>query len=154
MQMIAQEKEQEKGKYVDVVIFLAGPNAFALETCLVREIIGEFWITPVPQSADFVEGIAPLRGEILPVVDLRKFLGLPGESVADAKIMVIRSMGAVFGLKVDKVQEIARFPESVFNDPPDIVNGIEGRYLAKIIFPGDENKPILLLNLELLAKKT
>lgn len=62
------ETRAKPGKYLT---FALGPEEFGLEILKVREIIGYMAITAVPQTPPYVRGVINLRGQVIPVVDLR-----------------------------------------------------------------------------------
>ncbi len=68
-------------------------------------------ITPVPNTAEWVLGVANLRGAITSVVDLRYFLGLPREAATSrSRIVVASASGMIIGFNVDAVNEIRVVP--------------------------------------------
>ena len=68
--------ESEKEKRLQLVGFRIGKELFGVDILMVQEIIREAVITPIPDSPAFIEGVINLRGNIIPVVDLRKRLKL------------------------------------------------------------------------------
>ena len=64
---------EKEGKYLT---FALGPEEYGLEILKVREIIGYMDITAVPQTPDYVKGVINLRGQVIPVIDLRAKFGM------------------------------------------------------------------------------
>ena len=100
----------------------------------VREIILMTDITPVPRAPAFVEGVINLRGQIIPIVDLRKRFNLGASAIgADSRIVVVEVDHHVLGLIVDKVSDVRDIPTSKINPPPALVaSGIGAEYIRGI----------------------
>ena len=80
---------------------------YGLEILKVREIIGIMAITTVPQTPDHVKGVINLRGEVIPVIDLRlKFRLTEGEYDRRTCIIVVDVNGVMMGIVVDTVSEV------------------------------------------------
>ncbi|HAG52886.1 MAG TPA: hypothetical protein DCL21_03770 [Alphaproteobacteria bacterium] len=92
---------------LQLVIFSLLGEEFGVSIHDVREIISNTQITPVPQAPSFVEGVINLRGQIIPVVDLRKRFNLEeNDHKEDAKVVIIEVDDNVLGLIVDSVSEV------------------------------------------------
>ncbi len=97
-----------EGKYLT---FALGPEEYGLEILKVREIIGYMEITAVPQTPHEVKGVINLRGQVIPVIDLRAKFGMETTEVTDESciIVVVISRGRSdfsTGIVVDHVQEV------------------------------------------------
>jgi len=117
-----------------VVTFSLAGEEFGIPILEVREIIRMADITPVPKAPDFVEGVINLRGQIIPVVDLRKRFNIPcNEADATTRIIVIEVNNSVLGLIVDGVDEVLRIPADTIAPPPALVaGGIGSEYIRGI----------------------
>lgn len=96
-----------EGKYLT---FLLGDEEYGLEVLNVREIIGIMEITQVPQTPGFVRGVINLRGQVIPVVDLRLRFGLEKAQYTDQTCIVVVEVGILMGIIVDAVQEVLTIP--------------------------------------------
>lgn len=119
------------GKYVT---FFLGTEEYGLPILAVREIIGMVEITPIPQTPTFVRGVVNLRGNVIPIIDLRrKFSMESGEESRENCIIVVRAHGADTGVVVDRMSEVAHVENSEIQEPPpvgaevntDIILGID-----------------------------
>jgi purine-binding chemotaxis protein CheW len=93
------------GKYLT---FALGAEEYGVDVLAVREIIGMLDITPVPRAPECVRGVINLRGQVIPVIDLRLCLGMPALAYhAETCIVVAEVEGEPIGLIVDRVSEVA-----------------------------------------------
>jgi len=92
------------GKYLT---FGLGGEEYGLEILKVREIIGAMDITSVPRTPDFVMGVINLRGNVIPVIDLRlKFEMAHADQTEETCIIVVDVVGVEMGILVDRVSEV------------------------------------------------
>lgn len=133
---------------LQLVTFSLLEEEFGLPILDVREIIRMTEITPVPHAPAFVEGVINLRGQIIPIVDLRKRFGLTaGELDDDSRIIVVEIVGNILGLVVDSVSEVLRIPVDTISPAPAIVaNGIGAEYIRGISH--HNNKMLILIDLK------
>ena len=88
---------------------------YGVEVRLVQEIRRVSEITVVPRAPEFVRGVINLRGRILPVVDLKKKLGLGEVAIGKAsRIVVVRLRDRLLGLLVDGASQVLKVPVSRF----------------------------------------
>ena len=109
------------GKYLS---FALGGEEYGLEILKVREIIGNMDITTIPQTPEYVKGVMNLRGQIIPVIDLRKKFGLETtiENEQNCIIVVeINKCGRKLntGIMVDSVQEVLDIATENIEDVPE-----------------------------------
>lgn len=92
---------------VRCLTFDSGELTMFLSTDYVTEIINNYPITPIPLLPSFVKGIINLRGQILPVVDIRAYMGKPEiEYTSQTCIIVINVKSMPLGIIVDSVQQV------------------------------------------------
>ena len=131
-----------------LVCFRMLREEYGIDIMQVREIIRLEAITEVPGAPPFVAGIVNLRGNVLPVVDLRLRFGRGrGERSEQNRILVVEIEGRTTGLIVDAVSEVLRVPESQIEPTPQILDhGAAGRYLAGIAKLDGGRRTIILVN--------
>lgn len=119
---------------LQLVTFNLLGEEFGLPILDVREIIRMTDITPVPHAPSFVEGVINLRGQILPIIDLRKRFDLEIKEMDEStRIIVVDVNHAQMGLIVDGVSEVLRIPADSVAPPPQIVSaGIGAEYIKGI----------------------
>ncbi len=109
-----------EGKYLT---FRLGRDDFAIELGRVREIISLVQIAAVPLAPAYVRGVINLRGQVVPVVDLRRKFGMASDDDHDRKCIVVcdvtlgpRLLAA--GLLVDGVCEVTQIARADIDPPP------------------------------------
>ena len=137
---------QSHAVQVQLVSFKLADENYALPILDVREVIRLAEITPVPNAPGFVEGVINLRGQIIPVVDLRRRFNLPPqEHGEDTRIMVTEIGGHVVGLVIDQVNQVIRVNADSIAPPPGLVSqGIGSEYLKGITYLEDKQMVILV----------
>jgi purine-binding chemotaxis protein CheW len=104
---------QISDRLVELCAFAAGDEEYLIDLRRVREIVPPVPVTSVPRAPGFVEGVAHLRGAVVPVVDVRKRLGVrPREPGRLARFLVVEVAGQTLALLVDAVIEVVRVPRS------------------------------------------
>ena len=90
-----------------LVVFELADEIYGIDIAHVESIIKVPKITPMPQSADYVEGVINLRGEVVPVIDLRIRMTMPAaEQTVESRIVVVVLEEKRVGMIVDAVTEV------------------------------------------------
>ncbi|MFP5260317.1 MAG: chemotaxis protein CheW [Blastocatellia bacterium] len=117
-----------------VVIFKIGGEEFAADIMDTKEVLVMRGITPVPETDSYVEGVMNLRGNLVPVLDLRKRLGASGSCDSpDRRIIVANLDGRLVGLIVDGASEVIRVGEEMIEPVPDMIVEMGVGYITGII---------------------
>lgn len=119
---------------VDLICFTIGTTRFGFTVREVQEIQPLTDFTPIPCTPDFILGAANLRGNILTLLDLKKFLGLPEEGLQDARrVIVIHSTVYLIGIVVRDVFDLVRVPVQNILPPLASEGGIDSRYVRGLL---------------------
>lgn len=125
--------------------FTLNNSEYSIPVLKVREIIHVPHITKMPQAPPYVEGVANLRGNIIPVVNLKKLVGIDGNGDRGTRVIVVASGRVIFGVLVDAVTGVMtiedtsiRAPELFWNGNYDQMSGV-----AKV-----SGRLIILLNIK------
>jgi purine-binding chemotaxis protein CheW len=120
------------GGVLQLVSFKIANEEFGLDILKVQEIIRLRDLTRVPNLPDFVDGVINLRGQVIPVIGLRRRLGVErAEADKRTRIVVAEVNGHVLGFVVDEVSEVLRIsPETV--EPPPQMGNVERKYVQGI----------------------
>ena len=107
--MVMSKVKEVTPEIFEFVECLVGQNRIGLSINQVREIIEPVQVTPIPHSHPFIKGIIQLRGEVLPVVDLKKMTGYTSKDDGiDTKYIVSEFDGKTMVLEVSAVLQIER----------------------------------------------
>ncbi len=136
--------EEKKGlKQQQLVSFRLGVEEYGVSIMKVQEIIRMQEITKVPQMPEFIEGIINLRGNVIPIIDLRKRFGLScAEKTIDSRIVVVSVRERIVGIIVDGVSEVLRLSEEQIEPPPPAVSTAGREYIKGV---GKLEKRLLIL---------
>jgi twitching motility protein PilI len=129
------------------VAFRMGGETFLVAREETREVLGlPATVTRIPGTKAWVRGLANIRGQLLPMLDLRLFLGSgTTPSSRNTRIIVVNHRDVPAGLIVDEVLGFRRFAEREFNvEPPPTVIRCDS-YLAGAFRRGGEVWPVLSL---------
>jgi purine-binding chemotaxis protein CheW len=138
---------------IQLVVFDLASEHYGFDIADVREIMRMQNITKVPGAMSYVEGVINLRGKVLPVLDLRKRLGLTvSEQTEESRIVIIDVAEGEVGVIVDAVTEVLRVRNSAIDTPSSMVMQGNADYLRGIAKLAD--RLIILLDLsKLLSSK-
>jgi len=138
---------KEPESQVHLVIFTLGDECYGVDIGDVWEINTMQKITRVPRSPHFIEGVINLRGEIVPVMDLRKRLGLPARSVGQSsRIMVTKTSHNRLGLIVDSVREVLKLPVNAIKPAAELGALIDEEFVRGVAQRDDQL--IVLIDLQ------
>ncbi len=139
--------EMTKEGETQLVVFVLANEEFACNIADVREVLKMIRITPLPRSLNFVEGVINLRGEVIPVIDLRKRFNLPSVDRTDeSRIIIVEVEERMVGLTVDSVSEVIRLSNKQIQEAP---NQVAGEQTNLIMGVGKiDERMLIILNLE------
>ena len=120
---------------LQLVGFTLGEEDFGVDILSVQEINRVTEITKIPSTPDFVLGVINLRGNVIPVIDLRSRLGMPEkEHDKQTRIIVADVEDRTVGLVVDAVSEVIRMDSNLVEPPPELIVGTtdKGKYIKGV----------------------
>jgi purine-binding chemotaxis protein CheW len=137
--------DSKGGKYLT---FALGNEEYGLEILKVREIIGYMDITAVPQMPSYIKGVINLRGQVIPVIDLRaKFLMAIAERTEETCIIVVEiaQQGKKFntGIVVDHVSEVLDIAGENIEEPPQFGSDVSADFILGMGKVGESVKILL-----------
>jgi purine-binding chemotaxis protein CheW len=135
----------KEGKYLT---FALANDEYGLEILKVREIIGYIEVTAVPQTPHYVKGVINLRGQVIPVVDLRAKFGMETTDVTDQTCIIvveITQAGRKFstGIVVDRVQEVLDIAGKDIEEAPQFGGAVDTNFILGMGKIGDSVKILL-----------
>ncbi|HHU91712.1 MAG TPA: chemotaxis protein CheW [Halanaerobiaceae bacterium] len=129
-----------------IVVFQLADEEYAVDISQSKQIIKVSKITPVPNTPDYVRGVINLRGQIVPVIDLRKRFGITG-TVEKERIITIEFDDILIGILVDEIKEVLWYDvEKELESAPDIDSSIRQDYIKGVVKKG--KRLIVLIDLE------
>ncbi len=136
---------EREGKYLT---FALANEQYGLEILKVREIIGYINVTAVPQTPGYVKGVINLRGQVIPVVDLRTKFGMETAEVTDQTCIIvveIQQDDRTFstGIVVDSVQEVLDVDGQSIEPAPQFGSAVETDFILGMGKVGDSVKILL-----------
>jgi len=116
----------QDGRTFQVVSFRPADEASGVDIMTVQEIIVYGCITQVPEVPEYVLGVINLRGNVIPILNLRRCLGMPDQPANDAtRIVVMDLTGRTVGVVVDGVSEVLRLShEDISPAPPSLLRAV------------------------------
>lgn len=117
-----------------VVVFELAGQVYGIDIARVFEIIRMESLTAIPRAPEFVEGVINLRGQIIPVIDLRKRFSLPkAERTRSSCIIIVEMNEMQVGLIVDAVLEVMHLgADNIKPPPPAVAGGVDAAFLQGI----------------------
>jgi purine-binding chemotaxis protein CheW len=133
------------GKYL---IFQLACQEFGIPILYAREVIGALEITPIPQLPPHVKGLINLRGQVIPVIDLRLKFGLQPPEAANQScvilVYIVRFGKPVpVGFLVDGVPRVAAFGPENLQQIPDFGEDVDTEFLIGVAKAGQKVMPLL-----------
>ncbi len=115
------------------VVFRLGNERFCVDISNVSAITEYKEITSVPNSPSYIEGVINLRGDIIPVVNLKKRFNIEEiERSDDTRIVNINFNGKDIGFIVDEASQVLRIGQENIEAAPEIIKGKERAYISGI----------------------
>ena len=137
----------EKCYPAQMLTFRVGREEYGIDILKVQEIRSHEAATRIAGAPPQVVGVLNLRGEIVPVVDLRVQLGSGDESIgASTVVIVLRLTGRAVGLVVDAVSEVVDLKQHAVHAAPPIASAIEAGHISGVV--DVDQRMVILLDIE------
>lgn len=147
---MATELDKKKISEIDqkYITFSLGEEEYGIPVLQVLEIVKVEELIQIPHAQEYFMGLMDIRGQVLPIINLKKKLGIHLESSESDmdRAIIIETGGKKVGLMVDRVSHVIRFPpESIDTGPPSVKTAS-----SRFIFGVGKNKDqfVVLMNLE------
>jgi purine-binding chemotaxis protein CheW len=129
------------------VMFQVGGADYVVAAADVAQMESYTGATVVPGAPAHVAGVVQLRGQVLPVVDLRARFGLPAEERSpDARIIVVGGKERRVALLVDRAREVIELGPDDLRAPPDVVGAQAAGFVRSIARRAD--RVLMLVDVE------
>ncbi len=149
--LIDKGTDKTEEEIVQLVGFIVGDEEFAIPILNIQEIIKPIEYTRVPSTPGYVLGAFNLRGNVIPLIDLRRKFNLPSKEADDTtRYIVMIDDNNIAGFVIDKLTEAIRIKKSAIDPAPDTLHQDSGM----IYGIGKRDKNILtILKVENLLKR-
>ncbi len=139
--------ETANDKLDTYLTFTLAEETYAVDVRNVREVLDQAAITRVPRAPEFMRGVINLRGAVVPILDMRRRLGLPpapdgAESCIVVMEVELQGEPTVVGALGDQVREVFELPASAIEPPPRIGTNLDNRFLKGM---GKRDEQFLLI---------
>jgi purine-binding chemotaxis protein CheW len=129
---------------LDIIEFRLATETYGIESVFVREVYPLTSFTPLPGTPSFMLGIVNVRGQILSMVDLKKFFNLPEKGLGQLnKLIILRNEQMEFAILADDIFGASVITLDAIQTSPPTVSGIGAVYLH-----GVTAEHIIILNAE------
>lgn len=133
------------------IVFRLGNEEYGIDIQKVTTIENLKPITRVPRSPEYFRGVLNLRGDIIPIMDLRKKFNLPQvDDTEDSRVIIVNIEEISFGIIVDKVEEVLQLNAESIESITNFSNDISMNYLQAV--GKVEDRIVSLLNIEKFAR--
>jgi len=135
----------KEGKYLT---FALANEEYGIEILKVREIIGYINVTAIPQTPHHVKGVINLRGQVIPVMDLRAKFGMETTEVTDQTCIIVVEIAQAArtfstGIIVDHVQEVLDIGTRQIEEPPQFGGAVNTDFILGMAKVGESVKILL-----------
>jgi len=146
----ALQEKKEAASYVDfkMVTFSLADKDYAIDIMYVKEIAKAGRFTYVPNTLPFVLGVYNLRGEIIPILDLRLFFNIEVPKRDEKKLenlLILTLDDQTFGLVVDKIDKVVGVQKSSIQPPHPLFADINIKYISGVV--ENNNRLYVLLDI-------
>jgi purine-binding chemotaxis protein CheW len=122
---------------VEVLEFLLASERYAVETGYIREVYPMREYTSIPGTPTFVLGLVNIRGQVLSVIDIRRFFDLPVKGLSDLnRVIVIATPKMEMGILADRIVGVHHIPQVEIQPSLPTLTGIRAEYLRGITKDG------------------
>ncbi len=131
---------------VQIASFRIGAEEYGVDISQIQEIIRMMEVTRVPRTPDYVDGVINLRGQLIPIVDLRTRFGMERAApTKDTRIIVTDVGSKRIGIVVDSATEVLSIPIEAIEQAPEIIASAATDYIQGVGKIGD--RLVILLDL-------
>ncbi|MDM7862188.1 chemotaxis protein CheW [Alteromonas sp. ASW11-36] len=134
---------------LEFLTFVIGAETYALDIMTVKEIRGYDPVTKVANAPTFIKGVLNLRGDIVPVVDLRIKFNVGEPTYNEFTIVIMLNIAdRIVGIVVDEVSDVIKVHQQNIKPPPEFGVAFDSRFLHGLVTIDDDM--VILVNIEAL----
>lgn len=134
---------------IQLACFSIGEKLFAVDIMRIREILVPQKLSPLPCASDLLEGVIDLRGSVIPVMNMRKRLGMPiTDDTPAGKLLIVSLVKQLLALVVDDVMEVISVPVADIKPPIQIASGVGMEFLLGVCL--SDSRVYMILDIDVL----
>jgi len=142
-----EEQTKTESNRLEFLTFTLGDEHYGLDIMKVKEIRGYEPVTKIANAPPFIKGVLNLRGDIVPIVDLRLKFAVGSAVYNEFTIVIMLHIGErIVGIVVDAVSDVVNIDVEDIKPPPEFGVAFDSQYLHGLA-PINDNM-IILLNIE------
>jgi len=146
----AKELQKSDVRRLEFLTFTLGAEHYGLDIMKVKEIRGYEAVTKIANAPPFIKGVLNLRGDIVPIVDLRLKFDVGEATYNEFTIVIMLHIGErIVGIVVDAVSDVINIGSDEVKPPPQFGVAFDSQYLHGLVAVNDHM--VILLNIEKLV---
>jgi purine-binding chemotaxis protein CheW len=132
---LQEQKERVENVDFKMVTFSLAGKDYGVDIMNVKEIAKADKFTFVPNAASFVRGVYNLRGDIIPIIDLRQFFHLPVDRKTDGleNMLILHINEQVYGTIVDKIDKVIGINHETIQPPHPLFGDINIKFISGVV---------------------
>lgn len=139
--LLSEDDESIENMYLT---FELGNEVYGIGIAYVTEIVGIQTITEVPDMPNFVKGVVNLRGQVIPVLDVRLRFNMEARDYDERTCIIVVNINNIqLGLVVDTVSEVMTIEDENISPPPKIASANSAKYIKGMGKVGEDVKILL-----------
>lgn len=132
---------------IQLACFSLGDKLFAVDIMRIREILLPQKLSSLPRASNLLDGVINLRGNVIPVMNMRKRFNMPvAESVTNGKLLIVSLPNQLLALVVDDVMEVITVPVADIIPPILTVSDVGMEYVVGVCLSND--RVFMILNID------
>ncbi len=127
------QSEEKSLSSTQLVSFTVGKEYYGVHIEEVQEIIRMPEITHLPQTEEYIKGIINLRGNIIPIIDMRTRFHMESLNYSEiTRVIVLSIQNKLVGIIVDSVSKVLELADKDIEDAPEIIHGLAKEYIEGV----------------------
>jgi purine-binding chemotaxis protein CheW len=133
-ELAAEHKEEIVAEdSLEVLEFILASEHYGVESCFIREVFPMKEYTPIPGTPEFVLGLINIRGQIVSVIDIRRFFDLPNKGMSDLnRVIVINTPVMEMGILADRSVGVRNISRNALQTSLPTLTGVRAEYLRGV----------------------
>ncbi|MDD5285746.1 MAG: chemotaxis protein CheW [Desulfuromonadaceae bacterium] len=123
---------------IQLACFSLGDKLFAVDIMRIKEIILPLKLSSLPRASDLLDGVINLRGNLIPVMNIRKRFQMPaGDDNIQSKLLIVSLARQILALMVDDVMEVISVSAEDIKPPLQMVSGVGMEFILGVCLSND-----------------